>query len=420
MSAGNAICSVSNYILSYHKNFDELMKSVCRSRLASHKSENGFTFIVPDSATVDKYLSSVKKSTNAELLEMQSFCEKHFLYGNVKTHSGSSIINAQGKHLNIKGTTLSDGTNSVELKEVNVTFPSRSVDASGKSKVPNISIYEQVNSANGIHKLKPMDTPSTKSLTVTTKKGGALYTRNDIIKNVMRIYCLNQSVHKNHNGFLNPFSEAVNSLLLCLRKHNNSLYKNILMIKDVSPEINFFMLVKSFGSKKEMLVSNELIAKWGGTLFDYKPKTLNRLFDLEAHQLISANSELLSLQDKTDDFYNKLSSITGFSAEAHMAIDKFRSIFRKKLHDMVNTPDPLVELRVICDEIQVNTSSNITPRIMGGMESTGSCCYLNNLMVYDENTGSAMSVSQNDLPKISNDNTHSEHFIEGFKMLNSK
>jgi len=418
MSAGTAICSVSNYILTYHKNFDELMKNVCRSRLASTRSDNGLTFIVPDSATVDKYLSSIKKTNSQDLMDMQSFCEKHFLLGNVKKYNGSSIINAEGKHLSINGTTLSDGTNSVELKEADITFPSRHVK--GKDIVPNISIYTQVNSSNGIHKLKGSDIPLTKSLT-TTKKGGALYTRNDIIKNVMRIYCLNQVKHKNHNGFLNPFLEAVNSLLLCVRKHNNNLYKNLLLIKDVSPEINFFILVKSFGSNKEVLINDDIIKKWGGTLFDYKPKTLNRIFDEEAHQILSSHKDLLLLKDKHDgfeEFYNKLSSITGFSVEVHKCIDKFRSMFRKKLYDMIKTPDPLTELKVICDEIQINSSSNINIRIMGGMESTGSCCYLNDYMDYDEHSGSVISVES--LPIISNDNTHSEHFIEGFRMLNNR
>jgi hypothetical protein len=418
MSAGNAICSVTNYILAYHKNFDELMKNVCRSRLASTRSDNGLTFVVPDSDTVDKYLNLVKKASAQDLIDMQSFCEKHFLLGNVKKYSGASIVDASGKHLSINGTTLSDGTNSVELKEVDVSFPSRR--SKDKDVVPNISIYKQANSSNGIHKLKGSDSPMTKSST-TTKKGGALYTRNDIIKNVMYSYCINQTVHKNHSGFLNPFLEAVNSLLLCVRKHNNNLYKNLLMIKDVSPEINFFMLVKAFGNNKEVLISDDIIKKWGGSLFDYKPKTLNRLFDEEAHRIISSHKDLIELRDRhdgTEEFYNKLSSITGFSVEVHKSIDKFRSMFRKKLFDMIKKTEPLLELKEICDDIQMNTSSAINIRIMGGMEATGSCCYLNDYMDYDESSGAAVSVDS--LPKITNDNSHSEHFIEGFRMLNGR
>jgi hypothetical protein len=60
----------------------------------------------------------------------------------------------------------------VELKEVDVSFPSRR--SKDKDVVPNISIYKQANSSNGIHKLKGSDSPMTKSST-TTKKGKAVF-----------------------------------------------------------------------------------------------------------------------------------------------------------------------------------------------------------------------------------------------------
>jgi hypothetical protein len=419
MSSGNTTCSLSIYIQNNIKNFDELLKNVCRSRLSSSRSNNGLTFIIPDSSMVDKYIELSRKPTSQnDLKMMQSFCERHFLLGNVKDYKGSSIINGENKHLNIDGLKLSDGKHTVELKEAGVSFPIKTIK--GKESTPNVSIYKQVNSSDGVHKLQGSDTP-TKSLTVNVKKGGALYTKNDIIKNVIYMYNLNQIVHNNDKSkhFLNPFLAAVNSLMLLLRKHHNTLYKNILMIKDVSPEVNFFILMKTFGSNKECLISNEIITKWGGTLFDYKPKTLDRIFDLEAHEILSSNQDLVNAQENPDTFYDMLSKVTELSTETHKAIDKFRSTYRQQLMNMCSAPIPSEALKNICADMQLDTSTIINTRIMGGMEATGSLCYLNNLMVYDNASGSVVSVNNKaELPHISHDDTCGDHFMLGFEMLN--
>ena len=61
MSSGNTTCSLSLYIQHNIRNFDELLKNVCRSRLSSSRSSNGLTFIIPDSSMVDKYIELSKK-----------------------------------------------------------------------------------------------------------------------------------------------------------------------------------------------------------------------------------------------------------------------------------------------------------------------------------------------------------------------
>lgn len=408
MSSANTVCSLSVYIKNNYPNFDNLLKNVCSSRLTNIRSNDGVTFVVPNEASVKTHLSgSEKLMTDQVLKAKQNFCRKHFLLGKLGSYTRPSISNAENKYLSLEKKddkyTLSSNGKSVTIKESSIKLPIRLVK--GKEEQPRVVIYEQT--SGNIGEIEGSESDKVSKPAVV--KGGALYNRKDIEDSIRFQHCL--SLVNAHGGnFHNPYLAAVNSLLLCLKKHDESLYKKLILVKDVSPEVNFYMFVQPF-CKSNHLISDKMIATWGGTLFDYRMNDLDHKFNEEAHSILQHHSsELHNMKSNNLDADLQVKSkIVGLDVETLKHMDLFRLEFRNKFRSIVpGNASGNMMTEIVKNIATWSVKTNNQDKIVDVLISHDCYCYLNN----DPNVEIFETVSK------TSDKHISDHFIDGFELLN--
>jgi len=409
MSSTNTVCGLAIYIKNYHPNFDNLLRNTCNARLTNIKGNQEATFIIPNEASVKAMLvGSEKLSTEKAIKEKQSFCKRHFLLSKIDTVSGSTITNADNKYLSLEKKDskfiLTGNGKSVTLKEADTKLLNRV--HKGKEQTPKIIICEQV--SGNIGEIEGSDTPS--KVVKPTVKGGALYNRVSIEDSLRFHHCLSL-LNSNSSDYSNPYLASVNSLLLFLKVNNKPLYNKLILVKDISPEVNFYMFVQPF-NKSNHLIDDQTITKWGGSLFEYRMNDLNDLFDNEAKQILqSKTGEIKQINHKNlDQDYKILSNITGLDSDTLKHMDNIRCKFRDSFVNMVPgniTGDMMTEVVKNIHECCKNNLQTDNEKLLDQLLAKDCYCYLND----GSRSGS--------FPTISNsvNNTLSDHFIDGFEML---
>ena len=354
MSSEKIVCSLSSYILTNLPDFDRLLRTVCCSRLPTTRNNSGLSLIVPDSEMVKKYLSVTDNIVSDEqLLEIQSFCKKHFLLGlltDVKEPGKSvEILNLDDKSFKVEK--VSDGYKiSDDVKNTVVTkskFRLRSITINNEKLDSKFGIFDQVSSSKGIHLMMGNDngTRKDKNTKKTTKTGGAIYSRLDLEDFVRMVHADNYNrffedyEQKYYPCFYTPYLAVMNSLFLYLRKYNKKLYESLLMVKDPSPEVNFYMFIRPFNrNSSSQLIDDETLSKWGGTMFEYKMNLLDNYFNTEAFGLLKNKNVDTTRDDKnigiqryknfSDSDYGIISKLTGISSNNLKWMDEFRLRYR--------------------------------------------------------------------------------------------
>ena len=472
MSKQNVVCSLSVYVSHKLPEFKQLLDNVCSTKLLSVSNKNGVAFITPDSKLVKRFLKiSDDLMENNQLQEIRTFCRRHFILDSIHDKTVDSVINHEGKSLSVtkdkNGIILSDNKGrKTTIKKMDINFMTKKIK--NEDVNPNIHIFEQT-SDTSIHELDgvPVERnkpPHSKNEKPSKVKGGRILNVNpvegvtsmdDIIRNLYsrnlkyvtkKGSVINSKVLKN---FRNPYLSMVNSLFQFLKENDNDLFDILCLLKDVSPEVNFYMFIEPFNNNNSTrLISLEMMRKWGGTLFDYKINTYNYLLDSYSANIILNDNELKSLIVNSDNsnFYESLHRIIQnkygglVSLETLKWMDLFRHTFRNRfanlLHNIKHNGIDIGDmLHSIILEIynsfsgtdkrignivgMIDTEAN--SRLLSEMKESRSLGYLNCLNVYDYGTNRLIRVdSMKTVLKyvpLDKDNNFS-YLLDGYDILN--
>jgi len=466
MTTANTVCSLSVYISHKHSDFNELLKNVCCNKLTSLSSRSGLAFIIPDSKLVKKYLKiSEDLMQNDELQEIRDFCRKHFLFGDLENESTKTAGNINNDNLNVsktnKGVMLKGSEKGeVNLTKLNINFSPNTLREQEFKSI--INVYKQDNSENGIHTLKWIKidkpkrepyNPNNKHKHNKTVSGGGfrnlinsesmvryIYTQN--LKYIMNQKKTNVINDKVLDDFRNPYLAVVNSLFLFLQFKYKNYFDCLLLLKDVSPEVNFYMFVEPFNKTNNRLIPIYDIYEWECTLFEYYPHTFNSLLDITSNSNINSNHKLRDIvSNLNENTYSKLSDffkenkVDKISNEYIQWCDLFRFIYRKKFIDALRSPDPGVALQKVVDHILTynsgvdksiskivgNLSKDNYASINKKMLKNGSINYINNLVVYDYSIDKIIKV--NDTKELlqyhTKDVDNFDYMIDGYNLVNN-